>query len=183
MRRPLLLPFALPLFSLLCSACGSNPYGYAPTYQTLSEEGQFIEKGIDPSYEEVRRDPSSHQQELIAWFGVVDDIKVDAKSGEARAALTLHFHQDRHLCSDQFDSSCRVTISDKAGGPFSALLTLKGEDREGRDRLYTGSLVKVYGHVTTDYDDRGGPILKVDYYRHWPRGTFVTTMRANNMRR
>jgi hypothetical protein len=180
MRRLL----ATTLFALPCLlACGSNPYGYSPQYAPLSEEEAYFDKGIDQSYEEVRRDPSSHQKELLAWFGVVDDVQNVGTSGQARVALTLHFHQDRHLCTDQFDSSCRVTISDKAGGPFSVLLTLKPEDREGRDRLYGGSLLKVYGHVTTDYDDRGGPILKADYYRHWPRGMYVTTERAGNMRR
>ena len=52
---------------------------------------------------------------------------------------------------------------------------LEPEDKTGRDRLYAGSLVKVYGHVTPEYDDRGGPIVKADYYRHWPRGNYVTT--------
>jgi len=170
---------ALPL--LLC-ACSSNPYGYGPVYVPTSEESSYLEKGVDPGYEEVRRDPSSHQQELIAWFGVVEDVQ-PAAAGQTRVVMTLHFHQERHLCSDQFDSSCRVTISDKAGGPFSALLTLRSEDREGRDRLYAGSLLKVYGHVMTEYDDRGGPIIRADYYRHWPRGAYVTTLRAGNMRR
>jgi hypothetical protein len=35
----------------------------------------------------------------------------------------------------------------------------------------------------TEYDDRGGPILKADYYRYWPVGTYVTTGNANAMRR
>jgi hypothetical protein len=180
MRR-LCLPTLIALPWLL--ACSSNPYGYAPQYAPLSQEEPYLEKGIDQSYEEVRRDPSSHQRELIAWFGVVDDVQPPAASPTVRVAMSLHFHQERHLCTDQFDSSCRVTISDKAGGPFSATLTLKPEDREGRDRVYAGSLLKIYGHATTDYDDRGGPIIKVDYYRHWPRGTYVTTRRAVNMRR
>ena len=53
----------------------------------------------------------------------------------------------------------------------------------GRDRVYAGSLLKVYGHVTTDYDDRGGPIVKTEYYRHWPRNTYVSSSHAVNMRR
>ncbi|MFI5305723.1 MAG: hypothetical protein ACHQ53_00145 [Polyangiales bacterium] len=180
MRSP--IPSLLSALPLLLSACGGNPYGYAPQYVPASDEGAYLEKGVDPGYEEVRRDPSSHQQELIAWFGLVEDVQ-PAAAGQSRIVMSLHFHQDRHLCSDQFDSSCRVTISDKAGGPFSALVTLRGEDRDGRDRLYAGSLVKVYGHVMTEYDDRGGPIIRAEYYRHWPRGTYVTTLRSGNMRR
>jgi hypothetical protein len=179
--RCLLLSLLLAL--TLLSACGGNPYGYAPQYLPLSEEEPYLEKGLEQSYEEVRRDPSGHQQELVAWFGLVDDVQKVGAKGEVRVAMTLHFHQDRHLCTDQFDGSCRVTISDKAGGPFSALIMLKPSEREGRDRVYAGSLLKIYGHVTTEYDDRGGPILKADYYRHWPHGTYVTTIRATNMRR
>jgi hypothetical protein len=168
---------------LFIAACGGNPYGYAPQYVPLSDEEAYFEKGVEQSYEDVRRDPSSHQSEELAWFGVVDDVQQVAGSGDTRVSMSLHFHQDRHLCTDQFDSSCRVTISDKAGGPFSALIALRTEDRAGKYRVYQGSLLKIYGHVTTEYDDRGGPIVKADYYRHWPLGTYVTTRRAGNMRR
>ena len=167
--------------ALVC-ACGGNQYGHGPEYAPLSDEDPYYEKGVELSYEEVRRDPMGNQAQTIAWFGVVTDVQPSG-SGASRVALDLRFHQPRHLCTDQFDDSCRVTISDKAGGPFTALLTLRPEDREGRDRVYTGSLLKVYGHVTTDYDDRGGPIVKVDYYRHWPRATYVSSSNAVNMRR
>jgi hypothetical protein len=102
---------------------------------------------------------------------------------QVRVALDLRFHQERHLCTDQFDDSCRVTISEKEGGPFSAVVTLRSEDREGRDRVTSGSLLKVYGKPLADYDDRGGPLLATEYYRHWPLGTYVNTARATNMRR
>jgi hypothetical protein len=175
-----ILTATLALFLL---ACGGNPYGYAPEYVPLSDEEAYSEKGLELSYEEVRRDPMSHATELVAWFGIVDNVQKLGKTGEVRLALTLRFHQARHLCTDQFDSSCRVTISDKESGPFSALLTLRPEDQGGRDGVHAGSLVKVYGHVTPDYDDRGGPILKGDYYRQWGLGNFVTTGRAGNMKR
>jgi hypothetical protein len=175
----LLIAFA----ALMLFGCASNPYGYAPTYEALSDEEPYMESGIEQSYEDVRRDPSTHQSDLLAWFGTVDDVKAVPGSNRVLVAMSLHFHQDRHLCTDQFDSSCRVTISEKTGGPFSALLELHAEDKSGRDRLYGGSLVKVYGHVTPEYDERGGPIIKADYYRHWPRGNYVTTTRASNMRR
>jgi hypothetical protein len=167
---------------LFAAACGSNPYGYAPEYAPLSDERPYFERGVALSYEEVRRDPMGHQAQALAWFGIVEEVQ-PAAAGDVRVALDLRFHQPRHLCTDQFDDSCRVTISDKAGGPFSALITLRAEDREGRERVHTGSLLKVYGHVTTEYDDRGGPIIRADYYRHWPLGTYVSTRRAVNMRR
>jgi hypothetical protein len=174
---------ALIALALVLTACGGNPYGYAPQYAPLSEEEPYFEQGRAYGYEDVRRDPLSHQQELLGWFGVVSDVQKVGSGDQVRVAMDLRFHQERHLCTDQFDDSCRVTISDKAGGPFTALLTLRPEDREGRDRVYAGSLLKVYGHVMTDYDDRGGPIVKADYYRHWPRATYVSSSHSVNMRR
>ncbi|MGD8858756.1 MAG: hypothetical protein PVI30_02020 [Myxococcales bacterium] len=170
------------LLLLLLTACGGNPYGYAPEYAPLSEEQPYLERGKAYSYEEVRRNPSAYEDQTVAWFGIVTDVQ-QRSADRALVSMKLHFHQSRHLCADQFDSSCRVTISEKEGGPFSALITLRPEDRDGRDRVYAGSLLKVYGPPTVDYDDNGGPILRADYYRHWPRGTYVTTGRRTNMRR
>jgi hypothetical protein len=53
----------------------------------------------------------------------------------------------------------------------------------GPNRLYTWSLVRVYARVTNEYDERGGPVFRAEYYRHWPRGTYVTTDSAVKMRR
>ncbi|MDD9934566.1 MAG: hypothetical protein OXT09_13235 [Myxococcales bacterium] len=173
----------IPILVMLAYGCGGNPYGYAPEYAPLDDEEPYFEQGQAHSYEEVRRNPSAYSSQTIAWFGVVNDVQARGKGGEAQVSLTLHFHQQRHLCADQFDSSCRVTISQKKGGPFSAVLTLRPEDRAGRDRVYSGSLLKIYGNPTAEYDEEGGPILETAYYRHWPRGTYVTTGRAINMRR
>ena len=167
----------------LLLGCASNPYGYAPEYVPLSEEESYNEKGLELTYEEVRRDPEGQKGHLVAWFGTVDSVKPMGNSGDTEVAMTLHFHQERHLCSDQFDSSCRVTISDKASGPFSARLKLHAEDRSGRDGVHSGSLLKIYGNPLPEYDERGGPILKAEYYRHWPFGTYVNTRHSGNMRR
>lgn len=172
------------LFGIAASAvgCGSNRYGYAPEYVPLSEEEPYLERGHAYSYEEVRRNPMAYEHATVAWFGIVTDTQ-PAEDGMTRVAMELHFHQPRHLCADQFDSSCRVTVSEKQGGPFTAVLTLRPEDREGKDRVYAGSLLKIYGTPAVEYDERGGPVLKTQYYRHWPRGTYVETGRRINMRR
>jgi hypothetical protein len=116
MRMPMRLVL---LASSLLAACASNPYGYAPEYVPLSDEEDYFERAIDQSYEDIRRDPSSFSNNTVSWFGIVDSIKPIGHQGQATIALTLRFHQPRHLCTDQFDSSCRVTISEKEGGPFS----------------------------------------------------------------
>jgi len=175
---------AVALLTVLWAwGCASNPYGYAPEYAPLSAEEPYYEQGQALSYETVRRDPAGHANRLVAWFGVVQRVVPVKGSDRALVSMRLHFHQTRHLCSDQFDSSCRVTVSEREGGPFSARVALRDGDRDGRDRVYSGSLLKVYGHVAADYDQDGGPILEADYYRHWPPGTYVTTGRRVNMRR
>ena len=183
MRVPLLVLAVLVVLAGSGLGCASNPYGYAPEYVPLSEEEPFQERGMALGYEDVRRDPVSYKDKLLAWFGVVTDVQPVPGKDQVRVALDLRFHQERHLCTDQFDSSCRVTISEKAGGPWSALITLRPEDRAGRDKVHAGSLLKVYGKALPDYDERGGPLLQAEYYRHWPLGTYVNTGRATNMRR
>jgi len=167
---------------LLLSACAGSEYGYGREYVPLDDEEPYYERAVDVSYEEVRRDPTAFKARFIGWFGVVTALK-PAAGGGVTVALDLRFHQPRHLCSDQFESSCRVTISERAGGPFSTTFVVRPEDRSGGERLNVGSLVKVYGIPTGDFDDRGGPLLKADYYRQWPHGAYVTTSGRVNMRR
>ena len=173
---------ALAAAVLIAGACGGGNYGYSREYEPTDAEEPFYEHAADVSYEEVRRDPSAFAGRNIGWFGVVNKVAPAAQGG-VLVALDLRYHQPRHLCSDQFESSCKVTISERGGGPFSATLALRPEDRSGTERLNVGSLVKVYGPATGDFDDRGGPVLKADYYRQWPHGAYVTTSGRVTMRR
>ena len=51
------------------------------------------------------------------------------------------------------------------------------------DRLWTGSLVRVYGTATGETDADDGPVLQAQWYRHWPAHYYVTTAAAGSMRR
>jgi hypothetical protein len=164
------------------AACGGNNYGYAREYVPTDDEEPFYEKAADVSYEEVRRDPKAFEQRLVGWFGVASGVKRNT-DGSVVVGLDMRFHQPRHLCSDQFESSCRVTISEREGGPFSTTLRLRSEDVGGAERLNVGSLVKVYGTPTGEFDSRGGPLIKASYYRQWPHGAYVSTSGRVNMRR
>ena len=62
-------------------------------------------------------------------------------------------------------------------------LTLRPEDTVGTDRVWTGSLLRVIGAPTGEFDAEGGPVLAAAYYRHWPRGAYVTTADRARMRR
>ncbi len=119
----------------------------------------------------------------MSWWGVVTDVDRPG-NGPARVTMQLRTHQERHLCEDETDSSCRVTINDRDGGSFTALIQLAVDDQEGENRLQALSLVRVYGTVLQgEYNREGGPILRAQYYRHWPRGQFVTSASAGGMRR
>ncbi len=182
MHRPAYRFRLLVLSLLTLTACGGNPYGYAPEYQTLSDEEPYAERATELSYEEVRRDPEGYRDRTLGWFGTVNTFKHEGQ-GRARISMSLRFHQERHLCGGPTDDTCRVTVSERKGGPFTAIIALRDEDATGSARLNVGSLVRVYGHVNGDLDDEGGPIVIGDYYRYWPNGAFVTTAPASNMRR
>lgn len=176
------LIFTALLFTVVATACGGNAYGYSPEYQNLSEEASYAERATELSYEEVRRDPEGHRDSLLGWFGIVTSLKREPE-GRVRLGLSLRFHQPRHLCSGPTDDTCRVTVSERSGGPFTTVVEIHADDVEGPARLNVGSLVRVYGHVNGDLDDEGGPVIIGDYYRHWPHGAYVTTASQRSMRR
>ena len=176
--------YVIGTVAILLVACGGNRYGYAPEYAPYGDEDDYYEQARDLPYEDVRRNPAEVQNVLIGWFGLVREVTpVQGTAGRVRVRMDLRFHQPRHLCSGEFDDSCRVTISQKSGGPFTVIMDLAPEDRAGRDRVWAGSLLKVYGHALTEFDEDGGPVLQAKHYRHWPSGTYVTTGGAATMRR
>lgn len=170
---------------LLALGCGGGRYGYDRTYSAYGEEGRYFEQQVELSYEDVRRFPDRHAEDLLGWFGTVQEIvDLNRETGEARLRLQLRPHQDRHLCSDETAGSCRVTVAERPIGPFEVLLTVRAEDlHDGPERLWVGSLVKVYGHVMDAGNEETGPVIQAEHYRHWPHGTFVTTAARGSMRR
>jgi hypothetical protein len=174
----------LAFIFLLCFAalagCGGGQYGFTRTYEPTGDEESYLERVAPVSYEEVRRDPAQFRSSTVGWFGVVTSVTPDGS--HARVALTHRIHQERHLCSDETAGSCRVTVSDRQSGPWTAIVTLAPEDREGTLRVWVGSLLKVYGSPNGEFDEQGGPVIQAAHYRHWPRGYYVTTSAAGAMR-
>lgn len=181
MNRPLLLSLCVLLWTPACG--GAGPYGYAREYVPLGDEEDHIESATEITYEEVRRDPVDFQSTKVGWFGVVTDVNVDS-SGAGTITMTYRTLSARNLCEDERDSSCRVTVSEREGGSFTAQVRLRSSELAGEKKLWIGSLVKIYGSPTGELDrESGGPILQADFHRHWPRGTYVTTGARGNMRR
>jgi hypothetical protein len=167
---------------LVLAACGGADYGYSRTYSPLDQENQLLRTAVLPGYEEVHTNPAAFRSQTIAWFGAVSSVE-PGPNGHTLVHFGFRTHQDRHLCADETGGSCRVTVSDRSSGPFSALIALSPADTTGQDQVALGSLMRVFGSPNGDIDSNGGPVLAAVYYRHWPRGTWVTTADAGRMRR
>jgi len=174
---------ALLVLSLaLVPACGGGgQYGYAHEYSSIDGEDPYLHRVVDTSYEEVRR-ARPENQTFIGWFGVV--VEPPTSEGDVtRLVLSLRAHQDRHLCSTSSSDSCRVTVSEREIGRFTALIHERPQDAaEGTLHLGVGSLVRVYG-TSTGNDASDLPIIAAEWYRHWPSHYYVTTSAASSMRR
>jgi hypothetical protein len=163
-------------------SCGGGQYGFARTYSPLGAESTHYEQAQQPTYQDLIREPNKYKEIEIGWFGVVTGV-ASAGKGKSRITLSLRAHQARHLCSEESSSSCRVTVSEGSVAIFSADVELAASETAGKERVWTGSLLKVYGKFTGEYSEETGPVIDVTYHRHWPRGTFVTTASRASMRR
>lgn len=175
----------LALFGLLgLTACGgSGLYNFSRDYTPLKAEREHYQATAQQvAYEDVQRDPNGFTKTEVGWFGIVTAY-ADLSDGRERLTMSLRAHQPRHLCSSERDSSCRVTVSDRSMGNFVIEVQLSDEQKLGKDRVWIGSLLKVYGTPSGEYDDDGSAILNVKYFRHFPRGTYVTTAQRASMRR
>jgi hypothetical protein len=173
---------ALALSALCVSACGGNQYGFSRTYEPLISERAHLEKAQELPLEDVRKAPYDFKNVEVAWFGVVQSIH-ELEGGRTELNLAGRVHQARHLCKDEYADSCRMTVSESSPGNFVARLKLNADERTGKERVWVGSLLKIYGTPTGDYDERGDVIVDTSYHRHWPRGYYVTTAQRGAMTR
>jgi len=179
MRRTAL---ALPLLTLLLLGCHSaGPYGYARTYQPLSAEQDALQgaREFDPVMAE--RDKEDWKKATISLFGIVK-AKSSAKDGGAYLTLSMRTLSDRNLCDEFDEDTCRVTVSEHEHATIHAIVKLASDDEVGAHSVGKGSLVRVVGKLTDEVDpDDGASVLRISYYRHWPRHFYVTTAMASGM--
>lgn len=172
----------LPLFALLSLACHSGgQYGYSRTYQPLSAEKSALEgaREFDPVMAD--RDKEDWKKSNVSLFGVVKS-RASAKSGGAYLTLSMRTLSERNLCEDFDEDTCRVTVSEHEHATIHAIVKLNREDDVGEHSVGMGSLVRVVGKLTDEVDpDDGASVLRVSYYRHWPRHFYVTTAMASGM--
>lgn len=167
---------------LLLSACHSaGPYGYSRTYTALDAEEDAAEGAREYDPVMAERDKAEWRKHKVSLFGVVTK-RAEGPGGTAYVTLSVRTLEVRNLCEELDEETCRVTVGEREFATAHALLKLAPADEIGEKSLNRGSLVRVIGKLTDEQDpDDGTPVLKADYYRHWPRNYFVTTASRPDM--
>jgi hypothetical protein len=162
---------------------GAGPYGHSRAYVPASGEDRAAAPAAEYDAFGFERAPDKLKGKRVWLFGVVTQRR-PGPGGATYVALSLRTLQPRNLCDNDDEDSCRVTVSEREMGRAHALLTLKGEDELGELSVGLGSLVRVVGHVAEEVDAADGTgVVRADFYRHWPRGYYVTTKAAAVMHR
>jgi hypothetical protein len=179
--RSLLL--ALPIALAVAGCHGAGPYGHAVNYVPLSDEEKALNgaKEYDPVM--FQRKPEEWRGKPVSLFGVVT-TRSSGPGGGAYLTLSVRRLEPRNLCDSNADEdTCRVTVSDTDFGVVHANVALHGDDDIGEHSVGGGSLVRIVGTFGEDVDPNdGNPLMRVTYYRHWPRYFFVTRSAATQMR-
>ncbi len=177
MRR--LLAFVL----FICACGGGGQYGHAVNYVPLGDEEKAVRtaKEYDPVM--FPRQPEQWHGKPVSLFGVVTS-RAAGSAGNAYLTVSVRRLEPRNACDSNADEeTCRVTVSDADFGLIHALVVVHGDDDVGEHSVGGGSLVRLVGTFGEDVDhDDGGPIMRVTYYRHFPRGFYVTKAAAQHMR-
>jgi hypothetical protein len=172
--------FALVLLSV--SACHSaGPYGYSRTYSPLDAEESAAEGAREYDPVMIERDKAEWKKGKVSVFGIVNK-RTAGPSGTAYVTLSVRTLEARNLCEELDEATCRVTVGEREFAVVHAQLKLAPADDIGDKSLNRGSLVRVVGKLTDEVDPEDGtPVLKAEYYRHWPRNFFVTTASRPDM--
>src|SRR5687767_10441924 len=105
--------FSRSLLALaLCAGCASGgQYGFSRAYEPLSDEEDAAEgtREFDPVM--IEREPESWRGSKLSIFGVVKG-RTQAPGGGAYLTLSVRRLQDRNLCDDMADDTCRVTVTE-----------------------------------------------------------------------
>lgn len=168
---------------LALSGChGGGPYGHAVGYVPVSDEEKAVSGAREYDPVMYGRQQEEWRDKPVVLFGIV----TNRGSGQGGAYLTMSVRRlaPRNLCDNANDEdTCRVTVSDTEFGSVHAIVAFGGEDDVGEHSVGVGSLLRVVGTLGQDVDPNdAAPVMRARYYRHWPRGFFVTQAAAATMR-
>jgi len=179
MRR---LVFTLSL-AMALGCGGGGQYGHSVNYAPLGDEEKATKgsKEYDPVM--FQRRPDEWRAKPVALFGVVTN-RGAGTGGTAYVTLSVRRLEPRNLCDSNADEdTCRTTVSDADFGVVHAMVVFHGDDDLGEHSVGIGSLLRLVGTFSQDVDTNdGAPIMRVTYYRHWPRYFYVTKAAAAQMR-
>lgn len=166
-------------FTAACHSAG--PYGYSRTYTPLDAEEDAAEGAREYDPVMVERDKAEWHKSKISVFGIVNK-RSEGPGGTAYVTLSVRTLEARNLCEALDEETCRVTVGEREFAIVHARLKLAPSDDIGEKSLNRGSLLRVVGKLTDEVDaEDGSPVLKAEYYRHWPRNFFVTTASRPDM--
>jgi len=179
----LALPFALSLALSTAGCHGAGPYGHATRYAPLGDEAAQTASAREYDPVMVQRQPEEWHGKPVSLFAVVT-TRGTGPGGSAYLALSVRRIEPRNACDDaQDEDTCRTTVSDADFGVVHALVPLRGEDDTGAHSVGGGSLVRRAGNFGETVDSIvGGPVMRPTWYRHWPRGSYVTKSATQTMR-
>lgn len=173
------------LFALIVglSACRSGgPYGHLVNYAPTSDEEKAIAGAREYDAVMYGRQQEEWRNKPVVFFGIVTNR--GAGNGGAYLTLSVRRLAPRNLCDNGNDEdSCRTTVSDAEFGVVHAIASFSTEDDVGEHSVGVGSMLRVVGTLGEDVDPNdAAPVLRVKFYRHWPRGFYVTQAAAATMR-
>lgn len=179
MTRAVLALGALSLFA--CHSAG--PYGHAPSYVPTSDEESAVQGAREYDPVMYGREPEDWRLHKTVLFGIVTG-RQPGPGGAAYLTVSVRRLEPRNLCANANDEdTCRVTVSDRDFGVVHVLQALRAEDDLGEKSVGSSSLVRVVGQFGEDVDQAdGAPILRGQFYRHWPRHYYVTNSKSDTMR-
>ncbi len=181
MRGRLVWSTVIALSAWGCHSPGQ--YGHSRVYSPLDDESAAAAAAKDYDPIMAERSPDAWKGKPVKLFGVVKS-RVQGPGGAADITLSVRTLEPRNLCESSDEDSCRVTVSDREHAIVHALVKLQAEDDIGKLSVGAGSLVRVVGKFRDDVSSADGtPVVGVTYYRHWPRGYYVTTAARSHMLR
>ena len=163
--------------------CSSGVYGHSRIYSPLSDEEDALEGAVAYDPVMAARDPEGWKSKSVTLFGVVTARNTGQK-GKTDITLSVRSLEPRNLCETRSEDSCRVTVGDRAHATMHADLQLSTDDDIGKHSVGPGSLLRVIGRLNDEvHPGDGSAVLSASYYRHWPRGFYVTSAAREHMRR
>ena len=149
--------------------------------QVLFAQLASAAKEYDPVM--AQRSPDQWRGKPVSFFGVVTN-RGSGPGGATYLAMSVRTLEPRNLCEAEDEDSCRVTVSDREHAVVHVLLNPTGDDEMGEHSVGMSSLLRIVGTTGDEVDPNDGtPIFRATFYRHWPRGFYVTSKAAAVLRR